>query len=75
MGLLDKFKGAKGKVGDLVAEHGDKVESGLDKAGDFINDKTGGKYADKIGDATGKAKDALGKLDDGGDAAGGPPKA
>ncbi|GAB3132286.1 hypothetical protein GCM10027289_20040 [Tsukamurella serpentis] len=30
----------------------------LDKAGDFVNDKTGGKYADQIG----KAKDAAQKF-------------
>lgn len=71
MGLLDKLKGAKGKVGEKVAEHGEQIEGGLDKAAGFINDKTGGKHADKIEGATGKAKDALGKLSDRGDADGG----
>ncbi len=67
MSFLDKLKGAKDtvteKVGDAVAEHGDKIESGLDKAADFVDDKTGGKYTDKIDAATGKAKDALEKIE------------
>ncbi|MBM7516337.1 antitoxin [Nocardioides nitrophenolicus] len=71
MGFLDKLKGAKDtvteKVGEAVDKHGDKIESGLDKAAGFVDDKTGGKYHDKIENATGKAKDALGKLDDGDD--------
>ena len=75
MGLLDKLKGAKGKVGGKVAEHGEQIEGGLDKAAGFINDKTGGKYADKIEGATDKAKDALGKLDEDGDAGGSTPGA
>ncbi|MDQ6523570.1 antitoxin [Nocardioides sp. LHD-245] len=67
MGFLDKLRGAKDtvadKVGETVDKHGDKIESGLDKAAGFVDDKTGGKYHDKIENATGKAKDALGKLD------------
>ncbi|MCX6400786.1 MAG: antitoxin [Propionibacteriales bacterium] len=63
MGLLDKFKGAKDKAVDAVAEHGDKIEAGIDKAADFVDDKTGGKYSDKIEGATSKAKDALGKVE------------
>ncbi|MBM0127114.1 antitoxin [Pimelobacter simplex] len=67
MGFMDKLKGAKDtvteKVGEAVEKHGDKIESGLDKAAGFVDDKTGGKYHDKIEGATGKAKDALGKLE------------
>lgn len=67
MGFLDKLKGAKetvaDKVGEAVDKHGDKIESGLDKAAGFVDDKTGGKYHAKIEGATGKAKDALGKLE------------
>lgn len=67
MGFMDKFKGAKDsvteKVSEVVAEHGDKIEAGLDKAAGFVDDKTGGKYSDKIEGATGKAKDVLGKVE------------
>ncbi|MFJ9315048.1 antitoxin [Pimelobacter simplex] len=69
MGFIDKLKGAKDtvteKVGDAVDKHGDKIESGLEKAADFVDDKTKGKYHDKIESATDKAKDALGKRGDG----------
>lgn len=48
MGIADQFKGAIDKVKDLAGQHSDKVEDVVDKAGDFIDDKTGGKYADKV---------------------------
>ena len=41
MGFLDKAK-------DLLSQHADKVETAIDKAGDFVDDKTQGKYSDTI---------------------------
>ncbi|WP_182379580.1 antitoxin [Nocardioides sp. WS12] len=63
MSLTDKFKDAKDKATDAVAEHGDKIEAGIDKVAGFVDDKTGGKFSDKIEGATSKAKDALGKVE------------
>ena len=60
MGFLDD---AKRKVGDAVDKHGDKIGEGIDKAAKFADDKTGGKHADKIANASAKAKDGLDKLD------------
>ena len=60
MGFLDK---AKGKLQDAVDQHGDKIADGIDKAAAAADSKTGGKHTDKIESATGKAKDALDKLD------------
>jgi uncharacterized protein YjbJ (UPF0337 family) len=64
---MDRLKGAKDtvvdKVGEAVDKHGDKIESGIDKAAGFVDDKTGGKYHDKIESATGKAKEAIEKLE------------
>lgn len=60
MGFLDKFKS---KAADAVDDHGDKIADGLDKAKDFVDDKTGGKLGDKGDAAVEKAKDALDKLD------------
>ena len=58
MNLLDKVKGMlKGKE--------TKVKSGIDKVADVVDKKTGHKYSEKIEDASGKAKDAIDKLDDG----------
>ena len=45
MGFLDD---AKAKLTDAVDNHGDKIADGLDKAGAVVDDKTGGKYTDKI---------------------------
>lgn len=60
MGFLDKLKG---KAKQAVDEHGDQISSGIDKAGAMIDKRTKGKYSDKINTGTGKAKDALDKLD------------
>ena len=60
MSFLDK---AKAKLTDVVDQHGDKIAQGIDKAGSVVNEKTGGKHADKIDQATGKARDALDSLD------------
>lgn len=60
MSFLDK---AKEKLTKAVDDHGDKIADGIDKAAAFANEKTGGKHADKIDQATGKARDALDKLD------------
>ncbi|MDY6997464.1 MAG: antitoxin [Actinomycetota bacterium] len=51
MGFLDKAK-------DLLAKNSDKVDTAIDKAGDFVDQKTQGKYAsqvDKVQDAAKKA--------------------
>jgi uncharacterized protein YjbJ (UPF0337 family) len=53
MGFLDKAK-------SLLAQNADKVEQAIDKAGDIVDDKTGGKYkdaVDKVQDAAKKAVD------------------
>jgi hypothetical protein len=60
MSFLDK---AKAKLTDAVDQHGDKIAEGIDKAGAFANEKTGGKHADKIDKGTVKARDALDSLD------------
>jgi hypothetical protein len=58
MGLLDTIKGAlKGKS--------KQVESGIDKAADVVDDKTGGKHTDTIEDVADKAKDIANQLDEG----------
>ena len=60
MSFLDKAKAA---LTDAVDQHGDKIAQGIDKAGSVVNEKTGGKHADQIDQATGKARDALDSLD------------
>ena len=40
-GFLDKAR-------EAADQHDDKVDQGLEKAGDFADDKTGGKYGEHI---------------------------
>lgn len=60
MSFLDKFK-ARAK--DAVDQHGDKISDGIDKAAKMADEKTKGKYSDKIDTAQQKSKEALDKLD------------
>jgi hypothetical protein len=60
MGFLDRLRG---KAGDAVDKHGEKIAGGIDKAAHAADRKTGGKHSDKIDSGADKAKDALDKLD------------
>jgi hypothetical protein len=52
MGFLDKAK-------DLLAQNADSVNSAIDKAGEFVDSKTDGKYKDVVDKAQEAAKNAL----------------
>ncbi|MFJ8309663.1 MULTISPECIES: antitoxin [unclassified Streptomyces] len=77
MGFLDNLKAklapAKEKVSDLAQQHGDKIDHGLEKAAKLVDEKTKGKYSDKIESGTGKAKEALGRISHKDDGGGTPP--
>lgn len=47
------------KAKNLISENADKVDEGIDKAADLVDDKTGGKYSDQIDTAAEKLKDVL----------------
>ena len=68
MGFIDKFKqqapGLKDKATDLAREHGEKIDSGIDKAADLADKATKGKYAEQIDGPANKAKDAVDDLED-----------
>lgn len=57
MGLMDDLGG---KAKDLADQNPDKLKEGVEKAGDFVDEKTGGKYADKVDQAQQAAEDRLG---------------
>ncbi|WP_431957696.1 antitoxin [Nocardia lijiangensis] len=48
MSLADTLKGLVGKGKEAAAKNADKINEAVDKAGDFIDQKTHGKYSDKI---------------------------
>lgn len=60
MGFLDK---AKAQLTKAVDEHGHKISSGMDKAAEQLDERTGRKHTDKIDKGRTKAKEALDKLD------------
>ncbi|WP_432136283.1 MULTISPECIES: antitoxin [unclassified Streptomyces] len=66
MGLLNEMKAklapAKDKVSSLAHQHGGKVQHGLHKAAKAVDEKTKGKYSDRIHAGTDRAKDAVDRL-------------
>ena len=71
MSFIDKAKEA---LSGAVDKHGDKVADGIDKAAKLADDKTKGKYSEKIATGAEKAKDALDNLDGKNDDLGNTPK-
>lgn len=67
MGIVDKFKDKaeelKDKATGAVDSHGDQVGGGLDKAGDFADQRTGGTHGDRIDQGVDQAKTRLDGLD------------
>lgn len=61
MGLFDKARG-------LAAQHSEKLRKGVEKAGDTVDQRTGGKHAGKVD----KGQDALRKVIDSNKRRGGP---
>lgn len=53
MSVLDKIKG-------VLKGHEAQVSQGVEKAGDLIDEKTGGKYASQVDMAQKKAHETLG---------------
>ncbi|QKW09581.1 antitoxin [Streptomyces sp. NA04227] len=66
MGIMDNIKSklqpAKGKVSDLAQQHGDKIDQSLGKAAKAVDQRTKGKYSEKIESGRSKAKGAIDKL-------------
>ncbi|MEJ7630465.1 MAG: antitoxin [Nocardioidaceae bacterium] len=67
MGFLDKLKlkatEVKEKAVEAVNGRGPQIKGGIDKAGDFVDKKTKGKYSDKIAKGTKKAGEAVDKIE------------
>ena len=49
-----------GKAKDKLSQHSDKVDEGMEKGKDFINEKTDGKYSDQLDKGQEKLGDYLG---------------
>lgn len=55
-GFMDKAK-------DLAEQNDDKVDQGLEKAGDFADEKTGGGYSERIDRGVDFAQERTGQGD------------
>jgi hypothetical protein len=52
MGIFDRAK-------DALSGHSEQVAAAVDKAGDFVDEKTQGKYAEQVDKGQDMAKDKL----------------
>ncbi|KOU00213.1 antitoxin [Streptomyces sp. WAC 06783] len=57
MSVLDKLK-------QMLKGHEDQAGKGVDKAGDFVDDRTQGKYSGQVDTAQDKLKGQLGRDQD-----------
>lgn len=66
MSFMDKAKDfasrSSAKARDLAREHSDTIDRGIQRAGTFVDDKTGGKYADKVDKVQGFATQQKDKI-------------
>ncbi len=60
MGLFDEIKE---KATELIQGHSDKVDEAVEKAGDMVDEKTGGKFSDQVDAAQEKAKEVADDMD------------
>lgn len=74
-GILDKVKEVAerftDKVRGLFSQHSDNADTAIDKAGDFVDDKTGDKYSEHVDKAQDAGHDAVDKRSGEGGTAGG----
>ncbi|MFG2936590.1 antitoxin [Streptomyces sp. NPDC048282] len=59
---MDRLKNLADKAEDLAEEHGDVIETGLEKAGDLADERTDGKYTEQIDTGVTKAQQLVERL-------------
>ncbi|HEY6740924.1 MAG TPA: antitoxin [Lapillicoccus sp.] len=59
---MSAFDNMKNQGEDFLEQHGDQAGAGIDKAGDAIDERTGGEHSEQIDQGAQRAKDALGNL-------------
>lgn len=52
------------KIKEMAGQHSDQVDTGLDKADEFVDEKTGNKYSDQIDKGRDELKNRLGQQPD-----------
>jgi hypothetical protein len=70
LSVFDELKGKaeelKDKAGSLAGEGAEKLRGTVDTIGDFVDEKTDGKYAEQVSNLQASAKDLLDKVKDDG---------
>jgi hypothetical protein len=56
MGMMDNMKD---KAQDAAGQHGDKIDQGIDKAGEQAKQKAGDEHGEQIDQGAERAKDAV----------------
>ena len=59
---MSTFDNMKEQGEDFLEQHGDQADAGIDKAGDALDQRTGGEHSEQIDQGTERAKEALGNL-------------
>ncbi len=71
MGIADRLNELKSKAVDATVEHSDKIQEAVEKVASTANERTGGKYHERVEQAGAKAGSLLDSLK--GAPAGAPP--
>jgi hypothetical protein len=69
MGLTDRFKDLKAKAEEAVVEHSDQIHGAVEKATAAADQRTGGKYSERIQKVGAKADGLVQSLEGSGDQA------
>jgi hypothetical protein len=59
MGIADRLNELKSKAVDATVEHSDKIQEAVEKVASTANERTGGKYHERIEQAGAKAGSLL----------------
>jgi len=62
MGIADRLNELKSKAVDATVEHSDKIQGAVEKVASTANERTGGKYQERIEQAGAKAGSLLDSL-------------
>lgn len=62
IGGIDGLKNLADKAKDVAEEHGDAIGTGLEKAGDLVDERTDGKYTEQIDTGVSKAQQLVQRL-------------
>ncbi len=61
--FIDKAKDAAAKAGEVASNNTDKVDAGIEKAGELVDTATGGRFTDQLDAGVTKAQDAVDRLE------------